>query len=73
MQSRNEPHWTVIGPAGENCSYQGHHRHHLQDVRQIVVDGWNVIPQQRVQRFISRLLLRPVKAVVTTFGGSTRY
>ena len=58
---------------GRTVRTQGHHRHHLQDVRQIVVDGWNVIPQQRVQRFISRLLLRPVEAVVTTFGGSTRY
>ena len=22
------PHWTVMGPAGESCSYQSHHRHH---------------------------------------------
>ena len=28
MQSRPEPHWTVMGPAGESCSYQSHHRHH---------------------------------------------
>ena len=25
MQSRPEPHWTVMGPAGESCSYQSHH------------------------------------------------
>ena len=47
-----------MGPAGENCSYHSHHRHHLQDCRQIVVDEWNAIPQQRVQRLISKLLLR---------------
>ena len=58
MQSINEHHWTVMGPAGENCSYHSHHRHPLQDFRQIVVDEWNAIPQQRVQRLISRLLLR---------------
>ena len=28
MQSRPEPHWTVMGPAWESCSYQSHHRHH---------------------------------------------
>ena len=28
MQSRPEPHWTVMGPAGESCSYQSHHHHH---------------------------------------------
>ena len=58
MQSRNEHNWTVMGPAGENCSCHSHHRHPLQDFRQIVIDEWNAIPQQRVQRLISRLLLR---------------
>ena len=38
MQSINEHHWTVMGPAGENCWC---HSHHLQDFRQIVVDEWN--------------------------------
>ena len=56
MQSRNEHYWTVMGPAGENCLFHSHHRHPLQDFRQIVVDEWNA--QQRVQRLISRLLLR---------------
>ena len=47
MQSRNEHHWTVMGPAGENYSYYSHHHHHLQDFCQIVVDEWNAIPKQR--------------------------
>ena len=38
MQSITEHHWTVMGPAGENCWC---HSHHLQDFRQIVVDEWN--------------------------------
>ena len=47
----------------------GHHRHPLQDLRQIVVDEWNAIPQQRVQRLISNMRRR-YEAVVAVFGGS---
>ena len=65
MQSRPEPHWTVMGPAGESCSNQSHHRHPLQDLRQIVVDECNVIPQQRVLR---RLVVLPATNVVNVWN-----
>ena len=44
----------------------------MHDLRQIVVEEWNAIPQQRVQRLISSMRRR-CEAVVAAFGGSTRY
>ena len=44
----------------------------MQDLLQIVVDEWNVMPQQRLQRLISSMMRR-YEAVVATFGGSTHY
>lgn len=44
----------------------------LRDLRQLLVDEWNAIPQQRIQRLISSMRRR-CQAVAASYGGSTRY
>jgi transposase len=44
----------------------------LLDLRQILTDQWNAIPQRKVQRLVSSMRRR-CQAVIGAFGGSTRY
>lgn len=44
----------------------------LPQLRQILIEEWNAIPQDRVRRLISSMRRR-CQAVVAAYGGSTRY
>lgn len=44
----------------------------LQDMRMILVQEWNAIPQQSIQRLIQSMRRRCI-AVINAFGSSTRY
>ena len=43
----------------------------LADLRELLVEEWDVIPQQRVRTLVNSM--RRCQAVINTFGGYTRY
>ena len=43
----------------------------LAQLRQILIEEWNAIPQDRVRRLVSSM--RRCQAVVGAYGGSSRY
>jgi transposase len=61
--------WDLLGRAVRN---RVNNATTVQDLRQIVVDEWDAIPQQRVQRLISSMRRR-CQAVTAVFGGSSHY
>ena len=61
--------WDLLGRAVRN---RVNNATTVQELRQIVVDEWDAIPQQRVQRLISSMRRR-CQAVTAVFGGSSHY